>query len=219
MLNESRRFLLAINTVSDHPSASIVGINDDKVSSISLLKTSKQESTYKFEAALFSNLIFELCDSFQCKAHQISHLAFCPGPGPFSSIRVSIIFARILKHLNPALAVYKLDLLYLYFRYLRENKLIPDDVNDVCMKAGLTGFFRAQYSLPDCKAQREAHLVKEVGTSYLLEPQFAECELSEFMLEILRSDNLTPHLISSLADIEPLYLKPPSVTQSKKNGL
>lgn len=227
MTSQENSFILAIDTVSEFPSASIFNENNNEFNSITLLKQSKTGlntelklgktglKLQRFDSATFSNIIFDLCDSVSCKAHQISKLIFCPGPGAFSPIRVSIIFARTLKLLNQNLEVYKFNLLTLIFWKLKKENLISKDINSICLKAGLIGYFKETYNIENLNPIEEAHLVNDCENSLLIEQNKTNFNLSEFMIYCLRDKNNKFIQLNTINEIQPLYLRQPSVTKKK----
>ncbi len=196
---------LAIDTVSNNPTASLSKLenNNVQIKSINLLKPSNTSSQIqRYDSSLFPTRIFELCSLLNVKPHQIKDLLYCSGPGPFSSIRVGVVISRILKRINPDLQVYKFNLLYLLYRHLKKEGFIDKEkfhINKnnliiLYMKAGIKDFFKEAYDLNTNRILEKAHLVNNISSNF--------CNLKEnhFLKEKIDPNNSQGFLINPKAD-------------------
>lgn len=224
-------FILAIDTASYYPSASICEVNNlNNLKNIKLFKpinTSLKNKRY--DAANFMNEIINLCDEINCKPHQISKVAVCFGPGPFSSIRISVVLSRILKKINREIQVYNFDLLYLLLKNClnknvikKEGKTEKDIEKTFCIKAGLKGFFKIKYSInnQELKIIEKSHLMENLKQDdELFSQEEKEINLSQTLLEMMiesaSSENLEEFELKNLEDFQPFYGREASVTKAK----
>ncbi len=201
-------FILSLDTVNTKPNFSIYSASQG-LQTINLF----QNDADKYDAAYFVNYLAEA----DVKANEINILGVCDGPGAFSPLRAGIIIARLLYALNPELKVYKFNKLYLLFRQLKAQKMIPEKQNYIYLKAGLKGYFKEVYD-QQFNIIQKAHLIEnaeEINQAEISNENTDIC-LSETIINLLINESCQSFLISHLDDLKPNYIREASVTIKKQ---
>ena len=209
--NPANNYILTLDTASLKPNFSIFSPMEG-LKTINLYNTDSD----KYDAAYFVNYLVEA----GIKAHEINILGICDGPGAFSPLRAGIIIARLLYALNPNLKVYKFNKLYLLYRQLKAQNLIPAKQNYIYLKAGLKGYFNEVYDR-EFNIIEKAHLIENINEINEIDESEIIIEnpdnyLSETIMNLLLNENCETFLINDLQDLKPNYIREPSVTAKKQ---
>jgi len=232
MMTLLQQNLLLINTASDIPTLAIKKNHTGELiiqTSLEIIENKNNEDInkpHRDKVAFIVNVLDKLLEKSSLNIQDINAVAFCEGPGAFSALRAGVLIASLFNLFNPEIKIYKFSTAHMIFLCLI-NSCSPFRGlgGSIYLKAGLNGYFKESYDLSNLQIIDPVKLVQEITekeNNYLYIEnflQFDHLQIISKMSEVFNAStkfNPEDFLVTDSKQIKPNYVRPVSVTKSKK---